>query len=119
MKRLVNRQPGRGWAFLLGALPFLLVAVLYLAGSATRLAENPSDKLLPSPASLGEAAHRMAFEVDQRSGQVLLWADTAASLQRLGLGVGISAAIGLAVGVLTGLVPLARAPLSPLVACCR
>jgi len=115
MKRLINLHPGRGWALLLGALPFLLVAMLYLAGSAARLAENPSDKLLPSPASLADAVHRVAVEPDQRSGQVLLWADTAASLQRLGLGVGISAAIGLVVGVLTGLVPLARAPLSPLV----
>jgi NitT/TauT family transport system permease protein len=115
MKRLINLHPGRGWALLLGALPFLLAAVLYLAGSAARLAENPSDKLLPSPASLADAVHRVAVEPDQRSGQVLLWADTAASLQRLGLGVGISAAMGLVVGVLTGLVPLARAPLSPFV----
>lgn len=57
----------------------------------------------------------MAFEPSKRSGEYLLWVDTAASLQRLLLGVGISALIALVVGVLNGMLPYARATCSPLV----
>jgi len=115
MKRLLNLRPGRGASLALGILPFVLLLAAYLAGSSARLAENPNDKLLPSFASFGEAIERMAFEPDKRSGEVLLWADTAASLRRLGLGVGISALIGLTLGIALGAIPLVRASLAPFV----
>jgi NitT/TauT family transport system permease protein len=47
---------------------------------------------------------------------VLLWQDTAASLQRLALGLGSAALLGLLLGVATGLIPYVRASLSPFVA---
>ncbi|MGQ9368713.1 ABC transporter permease [Azospirillum sp. ST 5-10] len=116
MRRIMNRRPDRLGVLLLGALPFLIVAALYVTGSAVRLADNPNDKLLPSLASLGDAVARYAAEPDKRSGALLLWADTAASLVRLVLGLGLATAAGLAVGVLNGLIPYARAGLAPFVA---
>lgn len=116
MRRLINLRPGRAAAIQLAALPFLLLTVVYLMASAARLADNPNDKLLPSPASLANAVEELAFSEDRRTGEVLLWTDTAASLQRLGLGVGVAALLGLAFGVAIGLLPYVTAALSPFVA---
>ena len=41
------------------------------------LAADPSDKLLPSFAEMGETIYAYAFEPDPRTGVYLLWADTA------------------------------------------
>ncbi len=114
--RLLNRTPSLGRAILLGALPFLAVIVIYLLASDMRLAANPNDKLLPSLASFAEAIQGFALEPDKRTGEYQLWADTTASLTRLGLGLALSALIGLAFGILTGLIPYARATLSPFIA---
>lgn len=116
MPRLVNRHPDRISRLLLGLLPFLLVLAVYLLASAERLAANPNDKLLPNLAAFGAAIWRMAALPSERSGELLLWADTTASLARLAWGLGISAAIGLVVGIVNGVIPLARAGLSPFVA---
>ncbi len=115
MKKLINIQPGRGLALGLGLLPFVLLLAFYLLASHERLAENPNDKLLPSLGSIGEALQRMAVEPNKRSGDYVFWTDTAASLQRLVQGVGISALIALVFGVAQGAIPLVRANLSPFV----
>ncbi len=57
----------------------------------------------------------MAFEPSRRTGEYLLWADTLSSLRLLLMGVGISALLGLSVGLLNGGIPLIRIPFSPLV----
>lgn len=116
MKRLINQRPGRVLGGGLSLLPFALLLLVYLLASNARLAENPDDKLLPSLGSFGEAVQRMAFEPSKRTGEVLLWADTGASLRRLAIGVGISALIGLVFGIGLGSIPLLNAGLSPLVA---
>lgn len=113
MRRLINLRPTRGGLFVLSALPFLLLIGAYLAGSNARLAANPGDKLLPAPATLAATIHRYAFEEDERTGEVLLWADTQASLKRILAGLSISALIGVAVGVLIGVIPYVRATLAP------
>lgn len=115
MKKLVNLHPSKPLRWVLGALPFILLIVLYVAASDARLAENAADKLLPSLSSIGEAIKRMAFEPNQRSGDYLLWVDTWSSLQRLFFGVSISAIVALVLGVSMGALPLARAKFSPLV----
>ncbi|NOZ54069.1 MAG: ABC transporter permease subunit [Gammaproteobacteria bacterium] len=115
MKRLMNLRPTKPFRIGLGILPFIIILVIYLAASNVRLAENSRDKLLPSFDSFVSAIQRMAFEPSKRTGEILLWADTFASLERLALGVGISALIGLTLGIINGLIPLASAPLSPLV----
>jgi NitT/TauT family transport system permease protein len=103
--RIINHQPGPGLGYLTALVPFLLLIVVYAVFSSARLAENPDDKLLPSASTLVNTAQRMAFEPSKRTGELLLWADTSASLTRLGIGMSISAVIGLAVGVLNGIVP--------------
>ena len=116
MRRLINRRPGAAGTAYLAALPFVLLVVAYLAGSAARLAENPNDKLLPAPPTLGAAIEQVAFQEDRRSGQIILWTDTAASLKRLGMGIAAAATIGLAFGIAIGLIPYVRAALAPFVA---
>lgn len=99
----------------LGVLPVVLLLLAYLAGSEARLAENPNDKLMPAFSSFVDAIDRLAFEPNKRSGDYLFWNDTGSSLMRLGMGVGISAFIGLVFGIVNGLLPYLRASLSPLV----
>ncbi len=113
MKRLINQKPTRVTQWLLGLLPFFLLLALYVGASNARLAENPNDKLLPSMESFGQAIERVAFEPSKRTGEYVLWQDTASSLQRLGIGVAISAVIALVFGVLNGSIPYVRANLSP------
>lgn len=115
MKKMINQHPSRYTRFFLAMLPFLIVLFFYFAASEARLAENPNDKLLPSFQSFIDTMGRMAFEPDKRSGDYLLWVDTLASLQRLLIGVGLSALLGLSIGLLNGAIPFARAPLSPFV----
>ncbi|MCG8394893.1 MAG: ABC transporter permease subunit [Pseudomonadales bacterium] len=115
MKKLINRQPGKAGSWALGLLPFVLLLVTYVVASDARLAENPNDKLLPALGSFVEAIERMGFEPSKRSGEYLLWADTLASLERLAIGVGISALIAVIVGIGNGTIPLIRSTLSPLV----
>ncbi|WP_341304942.1 ABC transporter permease [Pseudomonas sp. TMP25] len=112
--RLINRHPDRSNRLLLILLPFALLLFAYFAGSAQRLADNPNDKLLPSASQMAAAVDRLAFTEDKRTGKYLFWVDTAASLKRLAMGIGIAAVLGLCLGIAAGIVPLFSAPLSPL-----
>ncbi|WP_445679866.1 ABC transporter permease [Radicibacter daui] len=106
--RLINRRPEAGFGRLLMIVPFVLVVLTYLIASAARLAENPADKLLPSPASMMAAVTRMAFEADKRTGDFLLWVDTSASLGRILAALAIATAISLVLGIAIGLLPYLR-----------
>jgi NitT/TauT family transport system permease protein len=110
--RWINRRPGRVAAFGLILLPFLAVFLAYSIASEARLAVNPQDKLLPAPSQIVETAGRLVATPDRRSGEILFWVDTAASLQRLGLGVAIAAVTGLLAGLAIGLLPYVRATFS-------
>lgn len=116
MRRLMNRQPGRVGTFALNVLPFLIIVVVYLVASDIRLTDNPNDKLLPAFDSFGDAIMQYAVEESRRTGEILLWSDTASSLQRLVLGVAFSAIAGLLFGIATGVIPYARAAMSPVIA---
>jgi NitT/TauT family transport system permease protein len=116
MPRLINRHPNRVQAIVLSLLPFAVLLAAYLAASHVRLAANPEDKLLPAPTTLVESIHRFALEEDERSGTILLWTDTAASLERLLTALGISASLGMALGIAVGVIPYMRAALAPFVA---
>ncbi len=113
--RLINRKPDRVTAIVIGAIPFALALGTYVIGSAIRRAENPSDKLLPSLGAMWTAFARMAFEADKRSGDYLLWTDTAASLERILYGMAIAATLAVVVGAIIGILPLGRALFSPFV----
>lgn len=113
--RLMNSKPSRAMRLTLNLLPFAILLVIYTLASDARLLENPSDKLLPAWSSFADAIDRMAFTPSKRTGEYLLWVDSLASLQRLLLAVGISALIGLILGVVNGMLPVMRATFSPLV----
>jgi NitT/TauT family transport system permease protein len=113
--RWINARPSNGARLSLALLPFILVLAVYMIGSAERLADNANDKLLPGLSVLVETINRMAFVADPRTGDFLLWSDTAASLTRLGVGLGISTVIALLLGLIIGILPYARALLSPFV----
>jgi len=116
MKRLMNLKPSRAGVVLLGLLPFLIVVLLYIGASEVRLAENPNDKFLPSMSSFADAIDRMALTPSKRTGENLFVDDTVASLERLGLGVLISAVLALLIAIPLGFIPFIRAGLSPFVA---
>lgn len=114
--RLINKIPSRAVTPALAILPFLVVLALYVIASEIRLAENPADKILPSPMKIVETAQRLMSEPDRRSGRILFWHDTAISLQRLAIGVGLASLTGVIFGLLIGLLPYARATLAGFVA---
>lgn len=112
----MNIVPRRGTRFALALLPFALILLVYMAGSAERRAANPSDKLLPPISEMASAVHRAAFEPDRRTGEIILWEDTGASLRRLALGLGVATLIGLCLGLSVGLLPLVGATFGTLIA---
>jgi len=112
----MNVVPGRGARIILAMLPFILIAIIYVIGSAERRAANPDDKLLPPVSEMVETSKRLVAEPDRRSGDYVLWADTAASLRRLAVGLGISALASLTLGLAIGLLPVAGAGFGTLVA---
>ncbi|WP_075216301.1 ABC transporter permease [Mongoliimonas terrestris] len=114
--RLVNARPSKGSALALATLPFLVVGTLYVMASMDRLAVNPDDKLLPSLGQMGAAFHTLAVVPDRRSGTLILWADTTASLVRLFSGVGIAATVALTLGIALGFIPRVKATLGAFVA---
>lgn len=115
MKRLMNRHPDSHTRYILGVIPFLLLLILYVVASNARLQENPDDKLLPSLNSMSTAVSGMALEPSKRTGELVFWNDTFSSLKRLAMGIGFAALIGLVFGILNGVIPLARANLSPII----
>ncbi|MGC4253034.1 MAG: ABC transporter permease [Sphingobium sp.] len=113
--RWVNRQVSGGNRIFLGAAPILLLVLLYLFLAAQRHAANPMDKILPLPGGMAEGMAALLFQPDQLTGQFLFWVDTLASLQRLGLGLGIATLSALLIGLVLGVLPPVRATFGPLV----
>lgn len=114
--RLINLRPSRPLAVALGFIPFIILLLLYISNSNARLAENPNDKLLPGLTTMVDAVQRLAFTEDTRTGEYLLWMDTASSLERLLIGLAVSATLALLIGILLGTLPMFRALAGPVVA---
>jgi NitT/TauT family transport system permease protein len=113
--RWVNIRPNPRSAVLLGAAPLLLIAGVYTIASITRHAANPSDKILPTPGAMITAMARLMADADPLSGRLIFWADTLASLERLGLALAICTLSALLVGMVLGVLPAARATFGGLV----
>jgi NitT/TauT family transport system permease protein len=111
----MNIVPGRGARVMLAVLPFLLVAIVYMVGSAERRAANPTDKILPPLSEMAATVERLAFEPDRRTGQYVLSADTAASLRRLLIGLAVATLIGLSIGLALGVLPIVDAAFRPVI----
>src|SRR5215813_3030727 len=112
----MNIVPQRGSRIFLALIPFALIAILYVVGSAERRAENPDDKLLPPVSEMAQTARRLAGEPDRRTGELVLWTDTAASLRRLAIGLGVATAASLSFGLAVGLIPTVGATFGTLIA---
>jgi NitT/TauT family transport system permease protein len=112
----MNVVPGRGARVFLALMPFVLIVIVYVIGSAERRAVNPNDKILPPFSEMAASVKRLAFEPDRRTGRYVLWADTGASLQRLLTGLAFATVIGLVLGLALGILPLVNATLGTLVA---
>jgi NitT/TauT family transport system permease protein len=112
----MNIAPAHSSRILLALVPFALIALVYVLASAERRAVNPNDKLLPPVSEMAETIKRVAFERDRRSGEIILWSDTGASLRRLAIGLATAATIGLVVGLSIGVLPIVGATFAPLVA---
>ena len=113
--RLVNRHIGKRGQLLLGGAPILLILISYIVMASQRHAANPADKILPLPSGMAKAMGALLTTPDPLTGQLVFWADTLASLQRLGLGLGIATMLALVLGLVLGALPPVRATLSPLV----
>lgn len=86
MTRLINLRPSRRGRIIAGAVPILILCLVYAVAAALRHADNPADKVLPTVGAMGAALWRMGAQVDPVTGQITLLADTLASLMRLGAG---------------------------------
>lgn len=109
-------RPGHGTRIVLGVLPIVALLIVYLFASEARHASNPADKVLPTFAAMAEAIHGFTTDRDAASDRIILVADTLASLYRLGIGLAIATGTALLLGLLLGVVPLARALLGPVIA---
>ena len=115
MTRLINLRPSRRGRFIAGAVPIVILCLVYAIAAALRHADNPADKVLPTVGAMGAALWRMAATVDPVTGQFTLQADTLASLMRLGAGLALATLSALIIGLLLGVMPLARAILGPII----
>ncbi|MFA6446022.1 MAG: ABC transporter permease subunit [Candidatus Paceibacterota bacterium] len=109
----LHARPGPIFGRLLGIIPIAFLVFVYISCSHKRHIENPSDKLMPTVSQMYTEMKQIMTIPDKRSGQIFFWADTKASLRRLGIGVGISAIIGYMLGVGMGMFPGFRALLLP------
>ena len=68
MTRLVDIRLQRGTRLLLGALPIVVLLLVYLLASEARHLENPADKVLPTFAAMAEAIHGFTTDRDANTG---------------------------------------------------
>ena len=101
----IHADPSGGLRLALAMLPFILVLAAYLTAADVRSRANPQEKLLPTVGKMVTAVHKYAFTEDPRTGSYLWWADTGASLKRIGFGMALSALCGLLLGLNMGLLP--------------
>lgn len=116
MRRIINYHPGRVGTLLAGIIPFILLILIYIVASEARLAINPNDPVLPSFEKMGNTMYRLMFEPNVRTGQLLFWADTQASLSRILTAMSYTTLFGLVFGLMLGLIPWVRVTLAPVLA---
>ena len=101
----IHATPPKKLHLALAILPFVLVIGVYLLVSDVRTRANPQEKLTPGVTKMVKAVDKYAFSEDQRTGKILLWSDTYASLKRILIGISLSAICGLLVGLNMGILP--------------
>jgi NitT/TauT family transport system permease protein len=102
----------RNW-FLHAVTPWLVLISLYALWSHTVSIARPQSFLLPTPVQLLRSAADCLL-ANQRNPETPFWSDTAASLWRLLIGVGLTAVISLAIAMLCFANQHARGILHPI-----
>ncbi len=116
MRRAINYVPDRHASILLAFVPFVIALSIYFIGSDIRLSENPTDKLMPGLSAFGEAINHLAFTENRRTGEYVFWTDTGISLQRILIGLGISTALAICIGLPIGIFPYMNKLFGPFMA---
>ncbi len=111
----IHARPGRVFALILAALPFVILLAVYLTSSEIRHRDNAADKLLPRISQMTSAVKHMAFEKNRRTDTYLMLSDTVASMKRLLIGTGLAAVTALLLGLNLGLFPGINATLNPFI----
>lgn len=101
----LHAEPPGMLRIVLAALPFILLLAVYFIASDIRHSKNPKDKLLPTAEKIAKAFEKTALREDKRTGEYLLWSDTASSLKRIAAGISLSAFVGFFIGLNMGLLP--------------
>jgi NitT/TauT family transport system permease protein len=101
----LHAEPSKAFQVVLALLPFVVLICVYLIAAEVRYRHNPADKVIPTFGKMVKAVEQLAFTEDKRTGKVLLWNDTLASIKRLGLGIGFAAVLALFFGLNMGLFP--------------
>lgn len=126
----LHAKPGKKFAIFLMAIPFILLLAGYFVGSEYRHNLNPRDKIVPVISSIYDATVKYATKPPKVTRdykepvtateyakaifiESTLAVDAAASLKRLGMGIALSALVGLLVGVNMALFPGMAALLNP------
>lgn len=111
----IYAQPGKILTKVLNLLPVALIIGGYLTVSHYRHIENPNDKLIPTPQVMFQEMKEIITVPDKRSGEILFWTDTKASLSRLAIGVSIASIGGYLLGIFMGIFPGFRALFGPVI----
>lgn len=112
MRKILGAPLSRSAQVMLGAVPIVLLMILYGYLSYRRQLENPMDRLMPSFGQLGQGI-REILTPSKRTGEVWLWVDTQASLWRLAKGMGSGVLAAVVLGSLAGISSTARALVQP------
>lgn len=112
-RKIVGSKLPRLRQVVLGAVPILILCLLYAYFSHQRHVENPMDRLMPGFEALGEGIKEVTTP-DKRTEEVWLWVDTKASLIRLAKGMGAGLGIAIVLGLAMGIFLHVRALFSPL-----
>jgi len=111
----LHARPGKTTVVVLTLVPFIIVICFYLIASDIRLSANPNDKLLPSFGKMLSAIYKAAFVENARSGELILWVDTFASLKRIFIGVGLASLFGLLMGINMGMFKNFKSAFAPFI----
>lgn len=101
----IHARPPQWLAWCYAAMPFVILFAGYMIASSIYLDGQPNGKVFPSLITMGDRIYDLAFTKNVRSGDYMLWADTAASLARIGTGLLFGALVGFLLGVNMALFP--------------
>lgn len=108
--------PHRTTGAILALMPFACVILVYAAMTGVHATGASGNKLLPTLAEMFDTITRYALVPEKRTGKLLLWSDTAASLTRLAVAIAIASSSTLILGIALGTIPVIRSSFGAFIA---